>query len=99
MSLLLSDRAGIKEPAWSFQHLGVVWGLPGGGRAALTKMMLGNPVPFPWSRNSEPEHAGECFIVHTWIALGTNWQGCLVRSIAAQAAKLVSSCVLGYAHL
>lgn len=43
--------------------------------------------------------AGEGFAVHGWVALGRGWQGSLVGTKAAQAARLVSSCVLGYAHL
>lgn len=88
-------RAAINELApatGSSQHLGMVWGAArGGGRAAWTKMVLGSPIPFPWSRNSSPEQG--------WVALGSHWQGSLVPPNAAQAARLVSSCVLGSAHL
>lgn len=76
-----------------------VGGCSGAGRAAWTKMMLKNPFPFLWSRNSEPGQGWRGFVVHSWVALGSGWQGSLVGTKAAQAARLVSSCVLGYAHL
>lgn len=48
--------------AHGFQHLGIVsLAASGGGREALTKLMLGKPVPFPWSRNSEPEQRWRVF--------------------------------------
>lgn len=84
----------------SFQHLGIVSGAAReGGRAAVTELMLANPVLSLGAGIQNLSKAGECFIVHSWAALGTIWQGSLVPTKAAQAARLVSSCVLGDAHL
>lgn len=38
-------------------------------------------------------------MVRVWFALETDWLGSPIRTNAASAAKHVSGCVLGYAHL
>lgn len=85
----------------SFQHTWVscLWMLGGGGvwYEALAKLLLLNLTPLPWNRNTELEQ--HWFIVNIWVALETSWQRSLIRTNVAQAAKHVSSCVLGYTHL
>lgn len=70
-------RTGINEPgssACGFQHLGMVsLAASGGGREALTKLMLGNPFLSHGAGIQSLSNAGECFIVHSWVPLGTNW--------------------------
>lgn len=71
----------------------------GGGGEAVTKLLLLNPSLFPWNQENRIREQHWSVVYSTHFALETNWQGCLIHASAAQAAKHVSSCGLGYTHL